>query len=105
MSQLTPIQSSFNWLEAIKIINDFKYGNEIGRKNLPQSIHRLGTKIHAVNNFEVLFNPVQGFEFKGYFVFCKTCNSTRQKRLVLFNNDRNLVFLKDIIKDDHVTNE
>lgn len=103
MSESTQLQLNSNWEEAKKIIDSFQYGPEIERKPLPQATHKVGTKTHNVDNYEVLFNPVLGFEFKGYFVHCRTCNTTRQKRMVLFNT--NTAYVKDIVKDDSVTND
>lgn len=106
MSELTPQPlNSSKWEDAKSIIDRFEYGNEISRKTLPQATHKEGTKTHNVDNYEVSFNDVLGFEFKGFYVFCRTCNETRQKRLVLFHDKEGKVFVKDVIKDGHVTNE
>lgn len=106
MSESTQTPSNFNdWVAAKAIVDKFEYGPETSRKTLGQSVHKVGTKIHNVDNFEVSFDNVLGFELKGFFVYCRICNSTRQKRIVLFNEPTDTAYVKDIIKDDQVTNE
>lgn len=106
MSESTQVPlSSSPWEAAKGVINRFEYGKELSRKTLPQSTHKSGTKTHNVDNYEVLFDDILDYEFKGYYVFCRTCNETRQKRLVLFNEEKGTAYVKDIIKDGHVTNE
>lgn len=105
MNQSIQRPTNFDWVEAKKIVDKFEFGVETGRKALPSSTHKDNYRKHTVDNYEMTFSDVLGFELKQYVVFCPTCNSTRQKRIILFNEEEGTAYIKDIIKDEHVTNE
>ena len=92
-----------DWELAKVDVEKMVFPNEVGQQKNSSGSHFIDkTTSHQVISYELTFPPLRGYELIGYYDFCPTCRKVRNKGFQLFNNQLNVVYIRELMKHGEI---
>ncbi len=91
-----------NWEEAKRQVSNLKFPSDINLFKQDGSVtgHYAGKTKHDVTCYKAVLPAIKGFPLEASYVVCNECpDKIRSQKFYLFDNAKNLVFIRELIKE------